>query len=101
MINVIIGHHTIAGAVMFYGISLKETVALDALKVNSAERLIRIVAAGFSGMFKCPDKHHRTPLQHSHGENLPHLSGLPEVPHLSCETNQEKKRLYGEVGNPT
>ena len=41
-------------------------------------------------------------LQHSHGENLPHLSELPgpadlatclaEVPHLSCEHNQEKKR---------
>ena len=41
-------------------------------------------------------------LQHSHGENLPHLNGLPgnadratrpgEVPHLSCESSQEKKR---------
>ena len=41
-------------------------------------------------------------LQHSHGEDLPHLSGLPgtashatclrEVPHLSCESSQEKKR---------
>ena len=40
--------------------------------------------------------------QHSHGENLPHLSGLPgtadratrlgEVPHLPCESSQEKKR---------
>ena len=40
--------------------------------------------------------------QHSHEENLLHLSGLPgtadratrlgEVPHLSCESSQEKKR---------
>ena len=47
---------------------------------------------------------HPTPphLQHSHGENLPHLSGLPgttdratslgEVSHLSCESSQEKKK---------
>ena len=50
-------------------------------------------------------------LQHSHGENLAHLNGLPikadgatclgEVPHLSCESSQEKKRLYGGIGNPT
>ena len=41
-------------------------------------------------------------LQHSHGENSPHLNGLPgtadrasrlgEVPHLSCESSQGKKR---------
>ena len=41
-------------------------------------------------------------LRHSRGENSPHLSELPgpadratclgEVPHLSCEHNQEKKR---------
>ena len=53
-------------------------------------------------MDKCPAKQHPTPLQHSHGENSPHLSGLPgtadratrlgEVPDLSCESSQEKKR---------
>ena len=46
VINLIIGHHTVAGAVMFYGIFFKETVALDVLKVNSAEKLTRIVANG-------------------------------------------------------
>ena len=52
-----------AGAVMFYGIFFKETVALDVLKVNSTEKLTRIVAAGshvvFAGlsvMFKLMDK---------------------------------------------
>ena len=46
VINLIIGHHTVSGAVMFYGIFFWETVALDVLKVNSAEMHARIVAAG-------------------------------------------------------
>ena len=70
MINLVIGHHTVADAVMFYGIFFKETVTLDVL--NSAEKLTRIVAAGshivFAGlsvmfklMDKCPAEHHPTP----------------------------------------
>ena len=49
-----------------------------------------------------PDEHHPPHLQHSHGENSPQLSGLPasadratrlgEVPHFTCERNQEIKR---------
>ena len=52
---------------------------------------------------KLPQSGGVTHLQYSHGENLPHLSGLPgpadratrlgEVPHLSCELNQEKNRI--------
>ena len=72
MINFIVGHHTVAGAVMFYGIFFWETVALDVLKVNLAEMLARIVAAdshvvlaGLSEMFKlmdkCPASPHPTP----------------------------------------
>ena len=103
VINLIIGHHTVAGTVMFYGIFFKETVALDVLKL--AGKLTRIMA-GLSVMFKLMDKCQLniTPphLQHSHGENLPHLSWLPstadrvtrlgEVTHLSSESSQEKKR---------
>ena len=50
-------------------------------------------------------------LQHSHGENSPQLSGLPasadrvtrlgEVPHFTCERDQEIKRDCMErLGNP-
>ena len=48
---------------MFCGISFKETAALDVLKVNSAEKLTRIVADSsvmFKLMDKCPAKHHPT-----------------------------------------
>ena len=44
VINLTIGQHTVAGAVMFFGIFFKETVALDVLKVNLAEKRTRIVA---------------------------------------------------------
>ena len=50
----------------------------------------------------CPDDITPPHLQHSHGENSPQLSGLPasadratrlgEVPHFTCERNQEIKR---------
>ena len=53
-------------------------------------------------IIKCPNDFSQVGNPTSHGENSPHLSGLPsptdrvtrlvEVPHLSCEQNQEKRR---------
>jgi len=85
---------------------------VDVYKVISAKKLAtlvlisHVVLTGFSGIqiSEIIARMNITPLhlQHSHGENVPHLSGLPgtadraarlgEVPHLSCESSQEEKR---------
>ena len=89
-----------------------DDIVVDVYKVISAKKLAtlvltsHVVLAGFGAIqnSKIIAQMNITPPhpQHSHEENLPHLSGLPgtadratrlgEVPHLSCESSQEKKR---------
>ena len=89
-----------------------DDIVVDVYKVISAKKLAtlvlisHVVLAGFGAIqnSKIIAQMNITPPhpQHSHEENLRHLSGLPgtadratrlgEVPHLSCESSQEKKR---------
>ena len=74
-------------------------IVVDVLKVISAKKLATLVlnSETIARMNIAPPH-----LQHSHGENSPQLSGLPasadratrlgEVPHFTCERNQEIKR---------